>query len=114
MTTQIQTPAIQVIPAPSKYQKDVLAFVERYSAKNLFVKAVAGAGKTTVLRQVARKLQELAGNPRVLFVAFKKIIADGLKVNLAADGCPNNDYSPLHAFGLKALHRAYNDYQPPQ
>src|SRR5260221_6868624 len=114
MTTQIQTPAIQVIPAPSKYQKDVLAFVERYSAKNLFVKAVAGAGKTTVLRQLARKLQELAGNRRVLFVAFNKIIADGLKVKLAADGCSNIDCSTIHAFGMKALQRAYTDYQQAQ
>lgn len=57
---------------PSKYQKEILDWVENGSGSGL-VNALAGTGKTTTLEMVAKAVPS-----KMLFLAFNKHIADEL------------------------------------
>lgn len=62
---------------PSIYQKAILEEIDSWDNNNLFVKAVAGSGKTTTLQMISEKL-----NGNTMFLAFNKHIANELKIKL--------------------------------
>ncbi len=66
----------KTIMTPSKYQTAIYEAAES-STENLVVNAVAGSGKTTTIKQTAKKLK---GNG--VFVAFNKHIAEALQTDL--------------------------------
>jgi DNA helicase-2/ATP-dependent DNA helicase PcrA len=62
---------------PSEYQKDIYKYVENEEG-SLFIEAVAGAGKTVTLLEMAK----LVDTRQAVFLAFNRHIADELKAKL--------------------------------
>lgn len=85
---------------PSKYQKDILDFIENKTG-NLLVDAKAGSGKTSTLILIADKIIEQ--NKKCLFLAFNKSIVEELKTRIISDNC---EIKTLHSLGLSFL-RSY-------
>ena len=80
---------------PSKYQQAIYDFVE-HGVGNLVVEACAGAGKTTTLIQI---LKRLPSDKKVLFCAFNKDIVKEIKKKVGND-YDNVDIRTVHSLGL--------------
>lgn len=76
----------------SKYQEAVFASLENNT--NLFVDAVAGSGKSTVIKESVARIPQ---SKTVLLVAFNRHIRDPLKEHFA--GWPNVTVHTLNSFG---------------
>lgn len=84
----------------SKYQKDILNFVENRQ-DNLLVDAKAGSGKTSTLVLLADRI--IKQNKKCLFLAFNKSIVQELQTRIISDNC---QIKTLHSLGLSFL-RSY-------
>lgn len=84
----------------SKYQKDILNFIESKS-ENLLVDAKAGSGKTSTLVMIANRIIEQ--NKKCIFLAFNKSIVQELRNRIISDDC---EIKTLHSLGLSFL-RSY-------
>jgi hypothetical protein len=82
---------------PSAYQQAIYDWIE-YGSGNALVDAVAGAGKTTVLLEGARRLQ----TTNACFVAFNKVIANEIASRLQAIGSLMQA-STIHSLGKRCL-----------
>ena len=82
---------------PSPYQAVVYDWIEQGSG-NALVDAVAGAGKTTVLLEGAKRIK----TSNACFVAFNKIIADEIATRLQVIGSPMQA-STIHSLGKRCL-----------
>lgn len=83
------------VPAPSPYQQAILAELSQ-PGDHVVIHATAGAGKTTVLVQIARRQPESA---RQLFLAFARDAATELKRRLPA----GVDTRTVHSLGRQVL-----------
>ncbi|MCS7062516.1 MAG: UvrD-helicase domain-containing protein [Methylacidiphilales bacterium] len=82
----------------SEYQEAIFRHVEK-QAGHLVIEAVAGAGKTTTLKEIGRRLPQ---NQRILFCAFNRHIADELRGQLPE----HISLATIHSLGRKALNGA--------
>src|SRR6266705_1827557 len=82
---------------PSIYQQNIYDCIE-HRAGNALVDAVAGAGKTTVLIEGAKRIK----TTNACFVAFNKIIAEEIANRLQAIGSPMQA-STIHSLGKRCL-----------
>ncbi len=82
---------------PSPYQEAVYDWIEQGSG-NALVDAVAGAGKTTVLIESAKRIK----TSNACFVAFNKIIAEEIATRLQLIGSPMQA-STIHSLGKRCL-----------
>lgn len=84
----------------SPYQKNIFRWVQTGSG-NAIVNAVAGSGKSTVLKEAARIIGTSG-----LFCAFSKRIADDLKGPIKKLN-PNFDVRTIHSLGYQAIRAFY-------
>jgi DNA helicase-2/ATP-dependent DNA helicase PcrA len=97
---------------PSKYQAAIYEAFE-HTADSILVRAVAGAGKTTVLMELAKIAARCFPHLRIVMVAFNKPIADELTRRLKALGITNVIAMTLHSAGWAAWRRAGGlEWQP--
>lgn len=85
----------------SSYQKAIFDF-NINGTGNLFVNAVAGSGKSTVIKAAIGDLDDSTG---VLVVAFNKHISVPLEEHFELS--PNVDVATLHAFGFATLRETF-------
>lgn len=86
---------------PSKYQQDIFDWVTNGEGSAI-VRAVAGSGKTTTLREACRLMKG-----SVIFLAYNRKIADEIKAKLAIAGIGWVDARTFHSAGLAALKTGY-------
>ncbi len=89
-------------PFWSEFQNEIFTFGEE-EQRNLVIQAVAGAGKTSTLFELARRI-----GGEILFLAFGKEIAEYAKGKLK--GYPNIDVRTFHSFGMQLLPKAIGFY----
>ena len=82
---------------PSRYQQAIYDWIE-CGTGNALVDAVAGAGKTTVLVEGAKRIK----STNACFVAFNKVIAEEIARRLQAIGSPMQA-STIHSLGKRCL-----------
>lgn len=85
---------------PSEYQKNIYDFVE-HNVGNLVVEASAGAGKTSTLLEV---LKRLPSNKKILFCAFNKDIVKEIDKKVDKN-IKNVDIRTIHSLGLLMIQR---------
>jgi DNA helicase-2/ATP-dependent DNA helicase PcrA len=81
---------------PSLYQARIFDWIEK-GRGDAFVEAVAGSGKTTTLKQAAKRLKTSSS----LFLAFNVHIKEELKQQLP----PGMNVSTIHGIGMAAIRR---------
>ncbi len=84
----------------SKYQESIFDFAVSNPTTSFVVGAGAGAGKTSTLKELAKRLND--GKRGILFLAFNKSIANELQTKVG-NFC---DCKTLHAQGFVALAKA--------
>ncbi len=84
----------------SEYQNEIFDWARTPDKTHLMVKACAGAGKTTTIVELFKRIQAEQPDATVQFLAFNKKIA----VELQARGVPANT---LNSFGFRAVMKAY-------
>src|SRR6266567_7433134 len=82
---------------PSRHQQAIYDWIE-CGTGNALVDAVAGAGKTTVLVEGAKRIK----STNACFVAFNKVIAEEIARRLQAIGSPMQA-STIHSLGKRCL-----------
>lgn len=101
--------ALAAEPKWSHYQQAIFDWVESGTG-NLRVGAVAGSGKTTVLKAIVTRLPV---DSKAHILAFNKHIVDSLKSGTHSNGCPNIPsrvgVSTAHSMGNSLLARRYPD-----
>lgn len=86
----------------STYQKDILDWV-KYGHGNAIIKALAGSGKTTILKECVNIIPE---KQKILMLAFNKSIAEELKSKIDKN---NVHIKTLHALGYSIILNHFNE-----
>lgn len=86
---------------PSPQQQAIFEWKEKETG-NAFIEAVAGAGKTTTLVQLCKRL-----SGSVAFLAFNKKIADEIGEKVTSNGLSNVTAATFHSLGFRFWRKVY-------
>lgn len=97
---------------PNEHQERILDVLLN-TDDHLFIKALAGTGKTSTLVWLVKELvkRDMVKGQKIIYLAFNKSIQEELSVKLAGTGVPA---MTTHSFGFAALKRRLGDHIEPK
>lgn len=91
------------MPEWSKYQRDIFSFVEEHPERSLLVKARAGSGKSTVIKEIARRIST---KRKILVCAFNASTREALTKAIKQ---PNTNIQTFNQVGFRAVLRVWGN-----